>query len=234
MGKINYIIACWSGKRRDCIVNKHPAYYLQKHIEMLSKFKHNISQITVVIPHNPKEPLEYRNYINHIKKRSIIKVIERENFGQSYGSYSAAFHKYRDFNYYIFIEDDWVFVQDNFDKKLIDFFNDANCGYLCGLTGMYRKDKVASISNGITTSKILNLIWDKFKCIPHGNTNKNPYSVSSQVQFSRAFTTVKKDICDITREYAVPFNAFGKLKIFNNKKDNFLMVPTQFLQTLGI
>ncbi len=53
----------------------------------------------------------------------------------SYGAWSELFGKNKDkFDYFIFNEDDYFFIEDDFDSTLVRKFNSyPNCGYLCAV-----------------------------------------------------------------------------------------------------
>tara|TARA_Y100000034_G_scaffold104648_1_gene131370 strand:- start:24932 stop:25870 length:939 start_codon:yes stop_codon:yes gene_type:complete len=169
MVKINYVIAAFAGDRRVCdeSYDKDRSHYLKIHLAQLSKLKHNLDQITIVVAKIEGQP-KFDEYINGIKDQYV--VIERENRNQSYGSWAKAYEIFRDkFDYYIFIEDDYLFVQDNFDTTLVDLFQSKpNCGYLCSL---YTEDMAwigghATISNGICSAIALEKVWSLYDCLP--------------------------------------------------------------------
>ena len=68
----------------------------------------------------------------NLLKRSITKKINggkiisytRDNYGLSYGSYNDAFLKFKnDYEYFLFTEDDWLIINDNYLKVGIDILN---------------------------------------------------------------------------------------------------------------
>jgi hypothetical protein len=208
---INYVVGCWSGNRRRGNEQYHEdrTYYLKCQLEALSKKTHKLDQITFVIPHNSGEPEEFSKFVEEmpkkIKKTKVV-VLRRENKGQSYGSYSHAFGLYRDkFDYYIFLEDDYVFCRNRFDSRLVNIYKKhENCGFLCALVfptspvapeselSKYSQLPHASISNGIAKTEVLEKIWEKFGCLPHSyevNVGRN-YSSVPQLVFSWAFIRV--------------------------------------------
>lgn len=134
---INYVMACWSGMRR---VNpkkyiKNRAIFLQEHFKQLQILSHSISQITVVVNHNPEEPPEFRDFLNSLPptvRHAQVVLIERPNVGFSYGGYSDVFAKYRtSFSHYILMEDDYTYVMDDFDAIMMQKMEDANkCGFV--------------------------------------------------------------------------------------------------------
>ena len=146
VASINYVIATWSGPRRqgnpDLLLS--PTHYLQQQLLALQSVKHQLQQITIVAPNNPEEPEEFTEFLFQVafpaaagvtlaERLPPIKIIRRPNEGQSYGSWVEAYLKYTDeFEYYIFVEDDYKPAHPNFDQILAQMYETSkNCGYLC-------------------------------------------------------------------------------------------------------
>lgn len=241
--KANYIIATWSGPRREGNDEYHadPAHYVTQHIKSLQKYAHSLAQITVVVPDNPNEPAAFTTAIEALPKKiqnADVVVVRRKNQGQSYGGYSHVFGQYRsEFTYYFFIEDDYIFVKDNFDLeliKLLEMKRPQNCGYLCSLVTKLERRPHTAISNGIAKADTLERVWDKFKCLPHGTPNlANEYDCTPQLQFGWAFLEIGAQLQDYRDHYRAPFNDAGFLKIYGYEKNPDLLIPTQFLTKLG-
>jgi hypothetical protein len=115
--KINYIIATWSGQRINGYSDFN--YYqsvLKRHIIELNKIKNSIDQITIMKPFN-----DIINSYYDIELNDKIKIIDCENKYQSYGQWLKAVELFLDdFDYFIFIEDDYIPGTHDFDKKLIE------------------------------------------------------------------------------------------------------------------
>jgi RimJ/RimL family protein N-acetyltransferase len=157
--KINYVIATWSGDRR--INNKK---YLKNHILKLLSLKHNLTQITIVKPllGGDNSYYDFKELIDEFKCKVVI--LDREsNQGQSYGQLFYAYEQFKDeFDYYIFIEDDYHVNIDNFDTILKDLYNNKiQDGYLCSYSGFNDEypNGGCSVSNGIISSKTLSKIY---------------------------------------------------------------------------
>jgi len=205
--KINYIIACWSGMRR---VNPQAyiddrAIFLRKHLKYMRNLKHSIDQITIIISDNPDEPKSYKDFINRLPQminNTKIEVMRRSNIGYSYGGYSDVFERYRkQFDYYLLMEDDYVFMLDNFDDIMLnDFKVDDKIGsatfWLCEdfkyrilsrtrkLNFEDRKSIADAINKyfpdtfsfprvavGLVKSDTLNDVWEKFGTLPYAKSN---------------------------------------------------------------
>jgi hypothetical protein len=251
---INCVIACWSGLRRDGFApyEEDRTYYIKAQLKSLRKVAHQLNQITLVVPTNDEEPEEFTKFLEEIPRRigtALVTVIRRDNFGQSYGSYSHIYGKYRDrFDYYLFIEDDYIFVQDNFDQELmVNFEGMLNCGFLCSLVleDLQTPDIHAGIANGITSSAVLELIWKKYGELPHRNwddaalDDKTKYNTGPQIQFSHGFLNVGKGLYDMTYKYQAPFLQMGledikSLRIYAKHRDKILLAPVQYLEELEL
>ena len=251
---VNLVIACWSGTRRDTFepYDEDRAYYIKRQIKCLEKLKHDLDQITFVIPDNPEEPRKFTAFLKEIPRRigtALVKVIKRENFGQSYGSYSHVYGRYRDrFDYYIFIEDDYLFVVDNFDQELVvNYVGMQNCGFLCSLVfeDIHTPDIHAGVANGICHYGVLEDIWEKYGELPHRNWDDaslnevTKYNTGPQIKFSHAFLEVGKGLYDMTHKYKVPFLSIGigdvkSLKTYVAYKQNILLAPIQYLKELDL
>ena len=239
--KTNLVIATWSGKRRLKLEAMQEYYtdsalFLKKQIAYLKTTSHQLSQITFTIPKNPNEPKEFRDYLQKIPSQinhTPVVILERENIGLSYGSFSHAFGLYRDsFDYYIFLEDDYVFIEDNFDSTLVEMFKEIdNCGYLCGnvYIGSHYHTHPANF-NGITTNKILSHLWTT--CggkLPFSNcTNYGKAESFGQVAYGIQLVKLGYKLGDLTSRYEVPF-IWGNASITypGKEKSKRILVPAQ-------
>jgi hypothetical protein len=234
--KVNYVVACWAGDRRktDDTYHYDKSFYLRMQVRALSKYKNNLSQITFVIADCEDEAEEFSQAVKQLPTKiqnTPVTVLRRENNGQSYGSYSHCFAKYREeFDYYIFIEDDYVIVQDNFDEILVNMYRaKSDCGYLCSLVFSSTPYPHAAISNGIAHSEVLEKIWHKFGEIPYGKKEGFTYNSDPQLMFSFAFWEVGYRICDTLDEYRSLYHRWDNKPINYgdfNKPD--LIMPVQF------
>ena len=127
--KVCFVTSFWLGERRmeSPIYKEDRLYFLKKQIELLQTKKHNLSKIIFnfnIIP----EHYSYISKIISLTPKQIqgteVEINIRENIGISYGAWSDCFSKYKsDYDYYVFNEDDYFFVQDNWDAYLVDKHN---------------------------------------------------------------------------------------------------------------
>jgi hypothetical protein len=168
-----------------------PLFYAKKQIEFLQKYKHSLSKIYFTVN---QRGLEDDPYIFELKKilpskiqNASVELLLRPNIGLSYGAFSDIFKENRlKYDYYFFTEDDYLFVQDDFDKILIDMFNRyENAGYVSALvreesTVFPVYPKHAGIQMGVTSSAVLEELFNKFGgSLPHNDKPMNGLDYSA-------------------------------------------------------
>jgi len=212
--RTNYVLCTWSGARRtpDMRVRADPAFYLKQHMKSLRLLRHSLDQITVMVPENFNEPPEFREFLNEIPRQvqnASVVVMERPNVGMSYGSMSDCYAKYRtEFDYYFFMEDDYVFTLDDFDKLHTDVMEaDEKCGYLCGLAwALPGLPLHAGIANGVMRASALEAVFQEHNQIPHANgTNYSHNEMAGQVGQSQAILAKGFTLRDWKHKYRIAF-----------------------------
>jgi hypothetical protein len=161
--KINLIITTYASKYS--IIDKQK--YLKYTLSLLNKINTNITQITIMKAKINPEHEEYKDYynFNNIEISNIknkIKIIECENIGISYGQFlNCILRPDNDFDYYIFIEDDYIIFMDNFEDYMINELNKINDdAYLCMFYYKHQNwNLLSSIQN--ETSEIQNKFIEK-------------------------------------------------------------------------
>lgn len=105
------IVAFYFGKR-DKNVTIHSLTDIQK--RFLKKYKHNLARIVFAIAEDNRKTVT-------IEEKDGITYFYKPNRGLSFGSWHTVVSHYKDmYSHYIFGEDDYVFVKDNFDQILLD------------------------------------------------------------------------------------------------------------------
>ncbi len=139
--KVNLIITTYAGRyykfNTNRIIAKDKENYLKYTLLFINNNINNLEQITIMKPRVNSEHSIIPNYydfnlldIDNIRHK--IKIYECDNIGISYGQLFTAIMKDPDFDYHIFIEDDYFPFVNNFDDNLIniiDTFPDET--YLC-------------------------------------------------------------------------------------------------------
>lgn len=229
MEKINYIIATWAGNRRAPNNN-----YLRHHLLKLLSLKHNLAQITIVKPIFNGYNSCYYEVDDLIKKFDCkVVVLERySNEGQSYGQLFFAYETFKDeFDYYIFIEDDYLPNIDNFDSLLKHEYEIQKVnGYLCSFAEKTADcpDGGCSVSNGIISTKYMEEIYKKNDS-PIKRIDGNEGYMCHQ-NFASLIFESGLFFKDFASNYRVPY--YGTSIIEYGRKDisESIFVPHQLLE----
>ena len=232
--RINYVIAIWTGARHLSRIDKN-GHYLFAHLDQLGKLAKSLSQITVGYPYYETEPPRFRIQLNRLPKEIDgipLSVVPMINSGKSYGQLSRIYGATRgQFDYYIFMEDDYVPFLDNFDTLLADLIQrDPDCGYLCSVYGEEKNEPSgAAVSTGIIRAKALEAVWEKFGCIPHIPLGP----INEQAVFSQAFLQTGWKIKDYLQDYSSPYLSKEETQdvivIYGDPTNKHILGPIQML-----
>ena len=211
--KINYVIATYNGKTKRRYLNPLVENTLRCHINKILELKNNnISQITIMKAKSSDYYTDYYNIHDLINKSKIpIKIIDCENYGYSAGQWLKAYELYYEFDYYIFMEDDYCPGMNNYDDILVNIFKNKfknNIGLLCSTV---KNSRFPTHFNGgiLVSNNSLKLIYsNKIFCgSPRKHLNliefKNSEALKKgylggyyQVAFSHLFTLTNITIED--------------------------------------
>jgi hypothetical protein len=215
--KICYVVNFYLGDRRKTVSNFHTdrLFFLRKQIALLNFYEHNLSKI--IFNFNIREQdYSYVSQIFKITPKTIqnaeVEINFRKNYGMSYGAWSDAFDRNEDkYDYFIFNEDDYVFVENDWDSYLVNKFNSyEDCGYLCMVIrephhwNDYKKH--AGHSTGISSNKVLKDVKNKHGYLPH--SKEGDYSSNEQFgQVMQTFVMLELgyNIYDVRDDYRVSF-----------------------------
>ena len=117
------IVAFYSGLRTG-LQNEHYDNYLNMHMNLYDNIKHNIKKIYFVIAVDNLE----KEYFEENENNPKITFYFRKNKNLSFGSWVDIINM-TNFDYYFLCEDDYFFIKDNFDTKLIDEYNKYKADY---------------------------------------------------------------------------------------------------------
>ena len=180
MVKINYVIATYNGKcNRSMKSIPSPKDILKKHLEkVLSLQTKYITQITIMQAESENFYEGYYDIQDIIDKSSIpIKTIPCENYGYSCGQWMKCYEIYKnEFDYYIFLEDDYCGNFDNFDELLVNTYNEkfeSSCGGIGLLAGHIIKIKgIPDHWSGslIISSKTMEYLYSQYESLSIGYT----------------------------------------------------------------
>jgi len=186
------IIASYSGPRRWSLPSGR---LLQAQHDQLSKLRHKLDKIVVVQNESKIVPKEL-GLFEH--------VIHRPNKSGSYGAWLDGYTQNPDHDWYFFIEDDYLFVHDDFDDMMIDLWDDT-VSYLCSRVDPNNKSYGyhMAVTNGLTHRTVLEgigLLGAKFRGLD------DIYNTQLQIAFSRLFELLPgRSIRSMQETYCMPF-----------------------------
>ena len=213
--KICYVVNFYLADRRrsEPEFKDDKLYLVKKQIELLESVNHSLTKI--IFNFNVEtEHYHYLSKVYEIVPKSIqnasVEISIRENKGYSYGAWSDVFLKYKDkYDYYVFVEDDYMFIEPNWDTYLVNKFESySDCGYLCMLVREplewcgWRKNAGNSI--GISSSDVLMRVVNKFGKLPHHElSDVYDEAVEGQHRFSFSFLQLGYNLYDVRDDYAI-------------------------------
>jgi len=218
MSKTCYTINFYLGDRRKTIDKytiEDRLYFLKQQINTLEKYFHSLSKI--IFNFNIREEdYKYVSQIFNLTPKYIqgaeVEINFRPNYGMSYAAWSEAFDRNEDkYDYFIFNEDDYFFIQNNWDSYLVNKFNSYDdCGFICPIVrephhwNDYKKH--AGHATTISSNKVLKEIKQKHGSLPHGD--KQDYHTNERLgQIGQSFSSLELgyNIYDIRDDYRVSF-----------------------------
>jgi hypothetical protein len=234
---INLVICSYGGKypsrhydEKETFKYTYLRYYLSA-LNLIWKEDSLVKQITIMKPKinysNPVIP-NYYNFedLELDKIKDIIKVVECENKGISYGQFFTAIENDKRnnslFDYYIFTEDDYMPFLKDFDKILIDNYNNTNPNFLClsmnhipvpgGTNHMIHTFNginipVPDFAVGILDKNSIQKIYMKYNYETIMSMFERPeFFNASQIIFGYIFTTSGLETICLAEKYLALFN----------------------------
>tara|TARA_R110000772_G_scaffold2218_1_gene7674 strand:+ start:1314 stop:2012 length:699 start_codon:yes stop_codon:yes gene_type:complete len=230
--KTNLIVVYYFGGRRRPIEKEelNPLFCLESQVKYLLKYKHELDQITFVV--NGDIPDGYYEAIKPLEEKYNTVTINRENIGLSYGGFAEAASKYiEEFDFFIFLEDDWVFCHDNFDQYLSEKFKkNKNTSMVCAVSSERDIEsekahgKHASVSIYCSSKIKIKELIKKHGCFPY---SPQGYALGQTHQTSSFFEIGK--VFDITDDFFVRFLDVRGEQSWGNSKNKELVKQLDFI-----
>jgi len=235
--KIAYIVSLYFGERRVEAegYKQDRSFYLQKHIEYLTKLKHSCSKIIFVINQTPlddKQIIEVEKATTLIRDFKLkhpnkeVEILTRENLGLSYGAWNEALKKdCKDVDYAFLIEDDYCPVSNNFDEKFLHYFTEnKKLAYVCQLWWTHGSvfDFHAGISNGLLSMEAYFSSGEfqiNYEPGYHAGEDNQRFFLDPLMDSGYEF----RDNGDVYRNYFI--NHLSELLIYGNKDGEDLILP---------
>lgn len=179
---INLIIATYAGKTGNYNFNSKKHLYLRYNLKILNFLNLQLDQITIMKPTINKEHQEMTDYYD-LKNLNIPNIIEKikitdcENNGISYGQLFNALRNNQKFDYSIFIEDDYLFFNQNSIKILLSEFKKIKQdSLLCSF--IYKNRKWNLLQHAQILNESQNILQQLKKKLNNLNINSsNEYNI---------------------------------------------------------
>lgn len=223
MPKINYVVACWSGPRRfiDPPYIEDRTWYIKHHLTELSKRQHKLAQITVVSNKNDKDDDHFfQEYLaslpDNLNGVPLVVSQRDSNIGQLFGAWSHVYDLYgTSFDYYVLMEDDYVFLHEEFDQVFLNEFTNKT-GFVSATTilsvhksnrpkGMDRVPEHYNVpiyaASGMIKTECMEKIKKRFGGIPYHKTDT--YADADQGLLFHAVNNEGYDLRAINRGHMI-------------------------------
>jgi len=178
--KINYCVVVWTGSRRrvrhprmnqfEFDYKKDPSIILRLHMRYVKEFSTCLDQITIVVPHNDNEKESFTAYVKELASVSNVVVHRCPNdpIYTCFNAYCHAFRSFRDqFDYFMFVEDDYVSCQSGFDAELATGIDgDQSTAYVSAC--WYKGDVVWE--EGMVARSAMDVLISKYNGLPFRNS----------------------------------------------------------------
>lgn len=219
--RINYVVACYVGMRRNEILD--PYEYIRTHLVLLDRFAdHSIAKISVVLSVDGDEGDSFINFCTNIIEasdylRNRVDIRLRPNRGFSY----AAWHEeilasMNDFDYFFLVEDDYAPGYSKFYEPFLEQLQNRNIGYCCSKVS-FTHGRHAGMSSGMMRADVARIVVDKFGAAFLIDPNTTQYGVGewSQIHFLDLMEQAGFTFNDPSHLVSTPF-----LDIFKNIMDH--------------
>lgn len=242
---LNYIIATYPGTKTEYALE----IQLQQLLTIILAGKiTSLAQITILCTQTKPEHTEKVFYYAKEKWLDIftrvcpnVNLVFAEYIGEnkhaSYDQWIQGYKLYPNFDYYIFIEDDYFIhpSQLTFDKDIIDSYNSilasrgSNVGYVCSYATTTNHHYHATISNGIVNKASLKILGNDI--LEKYYTCAEEYKIE-QVAFSDLFIKGGVPVYSFEHVYCALFwsSLHNRLDVYSPVTVGTLMfVPLQYL-----
>ncbi len=108
-----------------------------------------------------------------------LRVLNRRNYGRSFGGYNRAFEVFKeDYDYWMFTEDDILIIKEKYFQTCIEAFEEQeNIGFVAiqGLShiGLGKPVLHAHSGAGISHFNVLNTLYSKLGMLPHSREDQS-------------------------------------------------------------
>ena len=192
----------------------------------------------LIIVNSNVDNVEGNNFLNNLNNHKIsrgkILIVNRKNFGRSYGSYNEAFKLYKnDYDYFLFTEDDVIILGNNNLKIGVEKLQNYNdFGFLSYIhstkigkwywSKLHLNKKNAFSCHGgtgLVSTKMLNMIYEKYGALPHNKgSNYDDDITFGEVAFPNSVIKLGYKIHDLPKDVTLAFPAYDLMRKIKYKK----------------
>lgn len=237
---IIYVVSCYLGNRRVGVVDlcqrSDKLYFIKKQITQLNSLSvPHIKKILLTVNiQNESEICLINDYLKTVESNIPIQVLYNENKGFSYKAWETAIYNTinEPFDYYFFIEDDYIPIKNYFYLFFLDQMNEYT-GYVCELVFTDH----ASGPNGIMKKTVLMEIFAKYGRFFDLNDNAKSYveGENNQRNFLNFMVNIGYILKDITPNVNVHrIDRYGKIARFGHTNRNPVISPIYCTQGVTI
>jgi len=210
---------------------------LKLHIDLENKFNPGCERDLIIVNADTGS-IEGNKFIEEINNNKINngKIISytKENYGLSFGSYNDAFLKFeKNYDYFLFTEDDWLILNDNYFKIGIDVLNSNPNN---GMVPYVAKTKIHKLhweelglnklnaigchgATGLLSKKMLKMIVNKYGCIPyHKGLDYRQSIVNGELKFPNSVVKLGFEIVDLPENIILGMPAYDYMRNIKYKK----------------
>lgn len=233
--KINYIIGTYLGPKR--MMTMDGIGLVRKHLDQLTKLKHNIDKIYIVMPPagNTDLMFEVVKEFPNLNTEIMIRDDENPNKGFCFGSWNYCLWKTADeADYSVLVLDDYIPVMDNFDSILLKYFDNEKVVYVCQLhkistpLGPYGGEEGGIIGNGIFKNKVFKKCGGFYLATNFTSTGESYHDAAvTQSSFMKNIVKMGYEIRDTIKDYKAFMDRTKKISLFGNRNNPDIFRPIE-------
>lgn len=187
--KINYVVACYVGIRRNNIMD--PYEFVLAHLRTLNEYAdENVYKITLVLNVDADEGDEFFNYFymfcqNKPYLKDRIDFMFRPNRGFSYAAWEDVIIENKDeADYFFLVEDDYLPGYKEYYSTFLAELQNRNIGYCCSKVA-FTHGRHAGMSSGMMRADVARIVYDAFGQVFRAERDAIEYGVGewSQIHF---------------------------------------------------
>jgi len=234
--RIAQIVNFYLGARRveNPLYKSDRLFFLKKHLEATKSVPNSVKDFIFVFNTHGRDALldEAIELIrSHTENTNCnITTMVRENLDYSYGAWDFALKEFvGEYDYSILMEDDYIPVSENYDKKFLELFDEDDIFYICQFyTNQIIGKWHCAIANGMIKNKIFEDHFKEYKegfnlCGAGGDYGKAEWN---QSRFLDRYVEKGYKIKDITEKYYVPFlNYRSSIVGYGSSENEILLAP---------